>query len=107
MAVSLAFFCDMPLPRAEGRVSARPADAIFLFAQESGGKECAPYCLRPSAIASGNLRRFGCGLRRGTHYAPKALRSNNRGELDYEVRCPAAPDQPAPCAPQAQPQGGR
>ena len=85
-----------------------PAAEAHFFARtkKRAAKKCAPTVCVP-ALRSGQPVVLGRGLRRRTRYAPKALRSNNCDESVDEVRCPSAPDQPTPCAPQAQPQGGR
>ena len=77
------------------------ADFIFLYAQENEAKESGPAVCDP-ALRSWQPVVLGPGLRRGTRYAPAALRSNNRGESDDEA-CVSfgTPAQPGPCARQS------
>ena len=81
---------------------------FLCFAKEKYPKERRPYCLRPLRCATGQPEVLGCGVRRVTHCAPAALRSDRRGESVDEARvCPAAhPRHPASCAPQAHTEGG-
>ena len=80
----------------------------FLVSPRKEGKRRRPYCLRPLRCATGQPGVLGCGVRRVTHCAPAALRSDRRGESVDEARvCPAAhPRHPASCAPQAHTEGG-
>jgi hypothetical protein len=77
-----------------GRDSPRRATS-FLVARQERRRRYAPHSLRP---LRGNVRRGACGVRRGTHCAPAALRSDNHGESDREagVSCgtPATPQAP-------------
>ena len=72
----------------------------FLVSPRKVGKRRRPYCLRPLRCATGQPGVLGCGVRRVTHCAPAALRSDRRGESVDEARvCPAAhPRHPASCA---------
>ena len=80
----------------------------FLVSPRKVGKRRRPYCLRPLRCATGQPGVLGCGVRRVTHCAPVALRSDRRGESVDEARvCPAADARhPASCAPQAHTEGG-
>ena len=78
-------------------------DILSCRATRKDAKKRAPAVCVPT-LRFGQPVVLGHGLRRGTRYAPAALHSNNRDESVDEA-CPAA-GQPAPCAPQAQPQGG-
>ena len=80
---------------------------FLCFAKEKYPKERRPYCLRPLRCATGQPEVLGCGVRRVTHCAPVALRSDRRGEsVDEAPVCPAAhPRHPASCAPQAHTEG--
>ena len=64
-----------------------PAGEVLLlcFAKEKYPKERRPPVCDPFAERRGNLRRGGFGVRRKTHCAPLALRSNNCGESVNEA----------------------
>ena len=98
----------MPVFRAGA--GSRPAGDSLSFAspKESKQRKGDPQSATPSLRYGANLRRVGCGVRRVTHCAPAALRSDRRGESVDEARvCPAAhPRHPASCAPQAHTEGG-
>ena len=68
---------------------------FLCFAKETYPKERRPCCLRPLRFAAGQPGVLVRGVRRGTHCAPAALRSNNHGESVDEagVSCgtPATP----------------
>ena len=73
---------------------------FLCFAKETYPKERRPCCLRPLRFAAGQPGVLGCGVRRGTHCAPAALRSNNHGESVDEagVSC-GTPATPRPARP--------
>ena len=58
---------------------------FFCFAKRKSPKKRRPPVCDPFAALRGDLRRGGYGVRRRTHCAPLALRSNNCGELDHEA----------------------
>src|SRR3990167_11371760 len=80
---------------------------FLCFAKEKYPKERRPYCLRPLRCATGQPEVLGCGVRRVTHCAPVALRSDRRGESVNEAwGGPAAhPRPPASRAPPAPTEG--
>jgi len=72
-----------------------PAGDLLSCARQERRRRYAPHSLRP---LRGNLRRGACGVRRGTHCAPAALRSNKCGESVHEAGVsfgtPATPQAP-------------
>ena len=79
-----------------------PRRATFLFEQPKRKAKklpLMPASLRFVALRSGQPAVLVHGLHRITHYAPLALRSNRRGESDYEALHSAVQSQPTPCAP--------
>src|SRR3989344_2154025 len=86
----------------------RPACEELSFAspKESHQRKGAPQSATPALRYGANLRRGGCGVRRRTHCAPAALRSNNCGESEHEAWALRRPWHPATAPPPAQPAGG-
>jgi hypothetical protein len=58
---------------------------FFRVAERKSPKKGRPPVCDPFAARRGNLRPGGCGVRRRTHCAPVALRSDNCGESDHEA----------------------
>ena len=75
----------------------------FLSRDKKGGKETRPAVCDPFGA---NLRRGVCGVRRITHCAPSALRSDRRGESVHEASALRRACHPTNTPPQAQPEGG-
>ena len=78
---------------------------VLCFAKEKYPKERRPPVCDPFALLRGNLRRGGCGVRRGTHCAASQLRSGNHGESVDEACALRRACHPATTPPQAQPDG--
>ena len=78
----------------------------FLVSPRKVGKRRRPYCLRPLRCATGQPGVLGCGVRRVTHCAPAALRSDKRGESVHEACARGRACHPASTPPQAQPARG-
>ena len=95
----------MPLQRAEAgiRPGGRPP---FLCATRKEAPIRAPQSATPSRCEGVNLRRGACGVRRGTHCAPAALRSDNHGESVDEACALRRACHLASTPTQAQPEGG-
>ncbi len=78
-----------------GRVVAPAGDSLFFASpKNSKQKKGDPQSANPSRCEGANLRRGGCGVRRGTRFAPAARRSDNHGESDHEawaLRRPCSP----------------
>ena len=74
--------------------------------QEKKAKEGDPQSATPALRYGANLRRCGCGVRRGTSFAAAQRRSDNHGESDDEAWALRRPCHPATAPPQAQPAGG-
>ena len=85
-----------------GRDSPRRATS-FLVRDKKGGADT-----RPTVCGScwANLRRGACGVRRGTHCAPAALRSDNHGESVDEACALRRACHPTSTPTQAQPERG-
>ena len=89
--------CAVPWLRAEAgsRPGGRPP---FLCATSKEEPIRAPQSATPSRCEGANLRRGACGVRRITHCAPAALRSNKCGESVHEAGVsfgtPATPQAP-------------
>ena len=84
----------------------RPAaHLLFLRRQEKKAKEGDPQSATPALRYGANLRRGGCGVRRGTRFAAAQRRSDNHGESDHEARALRRAGHPANTLPQAQPEG--
>src|SRR5690606_3531746 len=85
-----------------GRESPGGRVTFFRFAERKSPKKGRPPVCDPFALRRGNLRRDGCGVRRETHCAPLALRSDSHGELDNEAcalrRARSPCNRPAPGA---------
>ena len=65
----------------------RPAaHLLFLRRQEKKAKEGDPQSATPALRYGANLRRGGCGVRRGTRFAAAQRRSDSHGESDHEAR---------------------
>ena len=100
---------SVPRACAEGgsRDVAPAGDSLFFASpKKSKQKKGDPQSATPALRYGANLRRGGCGVRRRTHCALSALRSDNRGESDHEARALRRPCHPATAPPQAQPAGG-
>ncbi len=78
---------------------------FFRFAERKSPKKGRPPVCDPFAVRRGNLRRGGCGVRRGTHCAAVQLRSDSHGESEHEARALRRACHPATAPPQAQPAG--
>ncbi len=89
-----------------GRESPGMRVTFFRVAERKSPKKGRPPVCDPFAVRRGNLRRGGCGVRRRTHCAPAALRSDNCGESDHEAWALRRPCHPTTAPPQAQPAGG-
>ena len=74
---------------------------VLCFAKEKYPKERRPPVCDPFALLRGNLRRGGCGVRRGTHCAASQLRSGNHGESGDEAWALRRP-----CSPRNRPDAG-
>ena len=85
----------------------RPAaHLLFLSRQEKKAKEGDPTVCDP-ALRSGQPGVLGCGVRRVTHCAPAALRSDRRGESVDEARVSCGtPTPPRILRAQAHTEGG-
>ena len=69
------------------------------LAKRKSPKRRRPYCARPLRCATGQPAMLGQGVRRRTHCALAALRSNNCGESVHEVRVSyGTRTHPLPCA---------
>ena len=85
----------------------RPAaHLLFLRRQEKKAKEGDPQSATPALRYGANLRRGGCGVRRGTRFAAAQRRSDSHGESDHEARALRRACHPTTAPPQAQPAGG-
>ena len=83
-------------------VCARRRTHFLLLRQKKVSKEKATPSLRPLRLRYGaNLGRGACGVCRGTHCAPLALRSDNRGKSDNEAWALERP-----CSPRKHPAPG-
>ncbi len=90
-----------------GRVVAPAGDSLsFASPKESKQRKGAPQSATPALRYGANLRRGGCGVRRRTHCALSALRSDNCGESVHEAWALRRPCHPTTAPPQAQPAGG-
>jgi hypothetical protein len=88
-----------------GRESPGMRVTFFRVAERKSPKKGRPCCLRPLRFAPGQPRVLGHGVHRRTRCAPAALRSNNCGESVHEACALRRACHPAPCAPQAHPEG--
>ncbi|RKR70341.1 hypothetical protein C8C94_4889 [Acidovorax sp. 94] len=90
------------------RPGSAPGSAVTFFRvaeRKSPKKERPPVC-DPFALRRGNLRRGGCGVRRGTRFAlARAARTTTASQLTKHGRFDAHAH-PATAPPQAQPAGG-
>src|SRR3989344_1400608 len=69
-----------------GRDSPRRARYLFFASpKKSTQKKGAPQSATPSLCEGANLRRGGCGVRRGTRFAAAQRRSDNHGESVHEA----------------------
>ena len=91
--------------KGRGRESPGVRVTFFRVAERKSPKKGRPYCLRPLRCAAGQPGVLGHGVHRRTRCAPAALRSDNCGESDHEARALRRACHPAPCAPQAHPEG--
>ncbi len=96
----------MPVFRAEA--GSRPACDSLSFAspKESEQRKGDPQSATSSRREGANLRRGGCGGRRGTRLAAAQRRSDSRGESDHEAAAHLRDCHPATAPAQAQPEGG-
>ncbi|RKR66451.1 hypothetical protein C8C94_0909 [Acidovorax sp. 94] len=78
---------------------------FFRVAERKSPKKGRPCCLRPLRCATGQPGVLGHGVHRRTRCAPAALRSDNCGESVHEACALRRACHPAPCAPQAHPEG--
>ena len=90
-----------------GRVSPRRARYLFFASpKKSTQKKGDPQSATPSRCYGANLRRGGCGVRRGTRYAlARCARTTTASQLTRHARSDAHAH-PATAPPQAQPDGG-
>ena len=78
---------------------------FFCFAKRKSPKKRRPPVCDPFAVRRGNLRRGGCGVRRGTRFAlARAARTTTASQSTRHGRCDAHAH-PATAPPQAQPAG--
>ena len=90
-----------------GRVVAPAGDSLFFASpKKSKQKKGDPQSATPSLCEGANLRRVGCGVRRGTRFAAAQRRSDNHSESEHEAWALRRPCHPATTPPQAQPAGG-
>ena len=84
-----------------------PAGEALFFAspKKSTQKKGDPQSATPALRYGANLRRCGCGVRRGTRFAAAQRRSDSHGESDHEARALRRACHPATAPPQAQPAG--
>jgi hypothetical protein len=89
------------------RPGCRPGGRVpfFRVAERKEPKKGRPCCLQPLRCAPGQPGVLGHGVHRRTRCAPAALRSNNCGESVHEACALRRACHPAPCAPQAHPEG--
>ncbi|RZJ10342.1 MAG: hypothetical protein EON50_15580 [Acidovorax sp.] len=79
---------------------------FFRVAERKSPKKGRPPVCDPFASLRGNLRRGGCGVRRGTRFAlARAARTATASQLTRHGRCDAHAHPPT-APPQAQPAGG-
>ena len=88
-----------------GRESPGRRVTFFRVAERKSPKKGRPCCLRPLRCATGQPGVLGHGVHRRTRCAPAALRSDNCGESVHEACALRRACHPAPCAPQAHPEG--
>ncbi len=90
------------------RAGSRPASDSLSFAspKESKQRKGDPQSATPSRCEGANLRRGGCGVRRGTRFAASQRRSDSRGESVHEAAAHLRDCHPATASAQAQPEGG-
>jgi len=74
---------------------------FFCFAKRKSPKKRRPPVCDPCAALRGDLRRVGCGVRRGTRFAAAQRRSDNHGELDNKAWALGRP-----CSPRNRPDAG-
>ena len=96
----------MPVLRAGAGSRPGGRGTFLCFAKEKYPKERRPPVCDPFAVRRGNLRRGGCGVRRGTRFAAAQRRSDNHGESEHDAWALRRPCHPATTPPQAQPAGG-
>ncbi len=86
----------------------RPASDSLSFAspKESEQRKGDPQSATSSRCEGADLRRGGCGVRRGTHCAALQLRSDSHGESVHEAAAHLRDCHPATAPAQAQPEGG-
>jgi hypothetical protein len=89
------------------RPGCRPGGRVTFFrvAERKSPKKGRPCYLRPLRCATGQPGVLGHGVHRRTRCAPLALRSDNCGESVHEACALRRACHPAPCAPQAHPEG--
>ena len=97
---SLVLVVVRSLVEGGGRESPGVRVTFLCFAKRKSPKKRRPCCLRPLRFAAGQPGVLGCGVRRGTHCAPAALRSNNHGEsVDEAGMSCGTPATPRPARP--------
>ncbi len=79
---------------------------FFCVAKRKSPKKRRPPVCDPFAVRRGDLRRGGCGVRRGTRFAAAQRRSDSHGESEHEAWALRRPCHPATAPAQAQPAGG-
>jgi hypothetical protein len=78
---------------------------FFASPKKSTQKKGDPQSATPSLGEGANLRRVGCGVRRGTRFAAAQRRSDNRGESVHEAAAHLRGCHPATAPAQAQSEG--
>ena len=96
----------MPVFRAEAGSRLACDSLSFASPKESEQRKGDPQSATPSRCEGANLRRGGCGVRRGTRFAAAQRRSDSRGESDHEAAAHLRDCHPATAPAQAQPEGG-
>ena len=88
-----------------GRESPGVRVTFFCFAKRKSPKKRRPPVCDPFAVRRGDLRRGGCGVRRGTRFAlARAARTSTASQFTKHARFDARAH-PATAPPQAQPAG--
>ena len=95
------------MPVLSAGAGSRPACEQLSFAspKESHQRKGDPQSATPALRSGANLRRVGCGVRRGTHCAAMQLRSDIHGESVHEARALRRACHPTTAPPQAHPAG--
>jgi len=100
--------CGYRVPVFRAGAGSRPACEVLFFAspKKSTQKKGDPQSATPSLCEGADLRRGGCGARRGTRFAAAQRRSDNHGESDHEAAAHLRDCHPETAPAQAQPEGG-